>query len=86
MATSWWTLRANRSSFAHATTPIFRAASGQIEYKKAVLAIAHVIVTTACHFLAHQKTYQDPGGDHYDRRPTERVRSAPLHRIRRGRG
>lgn len=43
-------------------------------HKKAVVAVAHAILVTAYHLLARKTTYQEPGGDYYDRRHAERVR------------
>jgi transposase len=42
-------------------------------HKKAIVAVAHNLLVTAYHVLAHQTTYQELGADYYDRRHTERV-------------
>jgi len=52
-------------------------------HKKAVVAVAHAILTTAYHLLAQQTTYQDPGADYYDRRHAERVRRRAIHTLER---
>ena len=36
-------------------------------HKKAVVAVAHALLVTAYHLLAHHTTYHNPGADYYDR-------------------
>ena len=43
-------------------------------HKKAVIAVAHALLTTAYYLLVRQTTYTELGGDYYDRRHAERVR------------
>jgi transposase len=43
-------------------------------HKKAIVAVAHAMLVTVYHLLAHRTSYQDPGADYYDRRHAERVR------------
>jgi hypothetical protein len=52
-------------------------------HKKAVVAVAHAVLTTAYPLLAQQTTYQDPGADYYDRRHAERVRRRAIHTLER---
>ncbi|HEY7249177.1 MAG TPA: IS110 family transposase [Methylomirabilota bacterium] len=52
-------------------------------HKKAVVAVAHAILVTAYHLLAHQTTYHDPGADYYDRRHAERVRRRAIQTLER---
>ena len=42
-------------------------------HKKAVVAVAHALLVTAYHLLAHGTPYRDPGPEYYDRRHTARV-------------
>jgi transposase len=42
-------------------------------HKKAIVAVAHSLLVTAYHILAHHTTYHELGADYYDRRQTERV-------------
>ena len=42
-------------------------------HKKAIIAVAHVLLITAYHVLARQTVYQELGPDYYDRRHTERI-------------
>lgn len=46
---------------------------GTAEHKKAVVAVAHALLVTAYHLLAHQTTYHELGPDYFDGRHTERV-------------
>jgi hypothetical protein len=46
-------------------------------HKKAVVAVAHVILVTARHLSQCGTTYRDPDVDYYDRRYPERIR----HRV-----
>jgi transposase len=52
-------------------------------HKKAVVAVAHAILVTAYHLLAHQTAYHDPGADYYDRRHAERVRRRAIQTLER---
>jgi transposase len=52
-------------------------------HKKAVVAVAHAILVTAYHLLARKTTYQELGGDYYDRRHTERVRHRAIQALER---
>jgi transposase len=42
-------------------------------HRKAIVAVAHSLLVTAYHVLAHQTTYRELGADYYDRRHTERL-------------
>jgi transposase len=42
-------------------------------HKKAVVAVAHAMLTTAYLLLAEGRSYQEPGADYYDRRDKKRV-------------
>ena len=42
-------------------------------HKKAIVAVAHSLLVTAYHVLAHKTTYRELGPDYYDRRHTERL-------------
>jgi transposase len=42
-------------------------------HKKAIVAVAHSLLVTVYHVLAHSTTYQELGADYYDRRHTERI-------------
>jgi transposase len=52
-------------------------------HKKAVVAVAHALLTTAYHLLARQTSYRDLGTDYYDRRHAERVRNRAIHTLER---
>jgi len=52
-------------------------------HKKAVVAVAHALLTTAYHLLARQTLYRDLGTDYYDRRHAERVRNRAIHTLER---
>jgi transposase len=42
-------------------------------HKKAIIAVAHILLVTAYHVLARQTVYQELGPDYYDRRHTTRM-------------
>jgi len=50
--------------------------------KKAVVAVAASILTTAYHMLAHGTCYQDLGADHFARRSPVRTTAKLANRIR----
>jgi transposase len=52
-------------------------------HKKAVVAVAHALLTTVYHLLARQIAYRDLGPDYYDRRHAERVRNRAIHMLER---
>jgi transposase len=52
-------------------------------HKKAVVAVAHALLTTAYHLLARRTAYREFGPDYYDRRHAERVRNRAIHTLER---
>jgi transposase len=52
-------------------------------HKKAVVAVAHALLTTVYHLLARQTSYRELGTDYYDRRHAERVRNRAIHTLER---
>jgi transposase len=50
-------------------------------HKKAVVAVAHSLLVTAYHVLAHQTTYHELGPDYYDRRHSERLTRRALQTL-----
>jgi transposase len=42
-------------------------------HKKAVVAVAHALLVTVYHVLAHRLEYREPGADYYDRRHAHRI-------------
>jgi len=52
-------------------------------HKKAVVAVAHAMLVTVYHLLAHRTTFRDPGTDYYDRHHTERVRRRAIQTLER---
>jgi transposase len=50
-------------------------------HKKAIIAVAHSLLVTAYHVLAHQTTYHELGADYYDRHHTERLTRRALHTL-----
>jgi len=52
-------------------------------HKKAVIAVAHAILVTAYHLLAHKTTYREPGADYYERRHADRVRHRAIQALER---
>jgi transposase len=52
-------------------------------HKKAVLAVAHAMLVSIYHVLAHQIPYYDLGPDYYDRRHAERVRRRAIDALQR---
>jgi transposase len=51
--------------------------------KKAVIAVAHAILVTAYHILAHKTTYREPGADYYERRHADRARHRAIQALER---
>jgi transposase len=43
--------------------------------------VAHSLLVTAYHVLAHQTTYHELGADYYDRHHTERLTRRALHTL-----
>jgi transposase len=52
-------------------------------HKKAVIAVAHAMLVSAYHVLAHQVPYHDLGPDYYDRRHADRVRRRAIDTLQR---
>jgi transposase len=52
-------------------------------HKKAVIAVAHAMLVSAYHVLAHQIPYHDLGPDYYDRRHADRVRRRAIDTLQR---
>jgi len=52
-------------------------------HKKAIVAVAHALLTTAYYLLARQTSYRDLGTDYYDRRHAERVRNRAIRTLER---
>ena len=52
-------------------------------HKKAVVAVAHALLTTAYYLLARQTSYREFGTDYYDRRHAERARNRAIHTLER---
>jgi transposase len=52
-------------------------------HKKAVIAVAHAMLVSAYHVLAHQVAYRDLGPDYYDRRHVDRVRRRAIDTLQR---
>ncbi len=50
-------------------------------HKKAIVAVAHNLLVTAYHVLAHQTTYHELGPNYYDRRHSERVTRRALQTL-----
>jgi transposase len=50
---------------------------------KAVIAVAHAILVTAYHLLAHKTTYREPGADYYERRHAARARHRAIQALER---
>jgi transposase len=48
-------------------------------HKKAIVAVAHAMLVTVYHLLAHRTSYQDPGADYYLRSSPCRTRAPPRH-------
>ncbi|HET6318055.1 MAG TPA: IS110 family transposase [Chloroflexota bacterium] len=51
--------------------------------KKAVVALAHALLRIVYHVLAHGTSYQDLGGDYYDRQHAHRVTRRAIHLLER---
>jgi transposase len=71
--------RASRTAFAAR----YRRVMPHRGHKKAVVAVAHALLTTAYHLLARQTVYRDLGTDYYDCRHVERVRNRAIHTLER---
>ena len=52
-------------------------------HKKAVIAVAHAMLSSAYHVLARQIPYHDLGPDYYDHRHAERVRRRAIAALER---
>jgi len=52
-------------------------------HKKAVIAVAHAMLVSAYHVLAHRVAYRDLGPDYYDRRHADRVRHRAIETLQR---
>ncbi len=50
-------------------------------HKKAIIAVAHALLTTAYYILMRQTTYVEPGTDYFDRRHAERVRRRAIQTL-----
>jgi transposase len=55
----------------------------RLGHKKAVVAVAHEILTIAYHLLAGGKTYDELGRDYYDRTQKEAVRNRYVRKLER---
>jgi transposase len=55
----------------------------RLGHKKAVVAVAHEILTIAYHLLARGKTYDELGRDYYDRTQKEAVRNRYVRKLER---
>jgi transposase len=49
--------------------------------RKAVIAVAHALLRTAYHVLAHDTPYQEPGPDYFDRRHAHRVTRRAIRQL-----
>ncbi len=52
-------------------------------HKKAIIAVAHALLTTAYYVLLRQTTYVELGTDYFDRRHAERVRRRAIQILER---
>jgi hypothetical protein len=51
--------------------------------KRAAVAVAHAIRVIACHILSRGATYEEPGGDYFDRRSQDQLVSRLAKRFAR---
>ena len=75
---SAWSLKRKKNCF---LTAMFWRVSARGGRKKAGLAVAHRILTIVWHIIAEGKTYQELGGDHYDRLHPERSARRLIRRL-----
>jgi transposase len=59
----------------------FRRLAGKRGRKRAIVAVAHSILTDAYFVLKHGRTYKDLGGDHFDRLSHDRIRRYHVKRL-----
>lgn len=64
-------------------TAVFYRVAARRGLKKAALAVAHKILVIAYHLIRDGVTYQDPGGDYFDRRNPERLAKRLARRLER---
>jgi transposase len=59
----------------------YRRLAGRRGKKKAIVAVAHSILTVTYHILKYDRTYKDLGSDHFDRIAREKVRRYHVKRL-----
>lgn len=59
----------------------FRRLAGRRGKSKAIVAVAHSILTTAYYILKYDRTYKDLGADHFDRIARARIRRYHVRRL-----
>lgn len=59
----------------------YRRMAGRRGKKRAIVAVAHSILTTTFHVLNNERTYKDLGADHFDRISRERIRRYHVKRL-----
>jgi hypothetical protein len=60
----------------------FRRLSGRRGKKRAIVAVAHSILTDTYHILREGLSYRELGGDHFDRLHHDRIRLYHVRRLR----
>ena len=50
-------------------------------HKKAVIAVAHALLVTVNHVLAHQTRYRELGADYFDRRHGQRTKDRAVRAL-----
>lgn len=59
----------------------YRRLAGKRGKKRAIIAVAHSILTDTFYILKHGRTYQDLGGDYFDRLSRDRIRRYHVKRL-----
>ena len=59
----------------------YRRLAGRRGKKRAIVAVAHSILTVTYYILKEQRTYKDLGGDHFDRISRDRIRRYHVKRL-----
>jgi transposase len=75
-----WAVAKTRNNYLSA---LFHRIAGRRGSKRAVIAVAHAILITACHILKRQEQYRELGGDYFDRLNVARIKSAFVRRLER---
>ena len=75
---SAWSVKRKKDCF---LTALFWRISARGGQKKAALAVAHRVLTIVWHIISEGKTYQEIGGNHYDRLHPERSARRLIRRL-----